>query len=134
VIAGHAFGARAPVAVFTDTLYASAELAAGATLALPPDHEERAVYLVEGSVSVEGVALEPGQMAVLAPGGDVAIRAGAASIAMLVGGARMDGHRYIWWNFVASSRERIEQAKADWRDDRFAAVPGETERIPLPGD
>ena len=134
VIAGHAFGARSPVAVFTDTLYAAAELAAGATLALPPDHEERAVYLVEGSASVEDSALEPGQMAVLAPGGEVAIRAGAASIVMLVGGAKMDGHRFIWWNFVASTRERIERAKADWRDDRFAAVPGETERIPLPED
>jgi redox-sensitive bicupin YhaK (pirin superfamily) len=132
VIAGRALGARSPVAVFTDTLYAAAELAPGASLVLPPDHEERAVYLVEGSVTVGGEALEPGQMAVLAADGDAGIRADASSIAMLVGGARMDGRRFIWWNFVSSTKERIEQAKADWRDERFAPVPGETERIPLP--
>jgi redox-sensitive bicupin YhaK (pirin superfamily) len=71
-------------------------------------------------------------MAVLAPGGAAAIRASASSTVMLVGGAKMDGPRFIWWNFVASSRERIEQAKADWREDRFPPVPGEIERIPLP--
>jgi redox-sensitive bicupin YhaK (pirin superfamily) len=132
VIAGHALGARSPVAVFTDTLYGAAELAAGARLVLPPEHEERAVYLVEGGVEVGGVALRPGQMAVLDAAGDAEIRASAASAVMLVGGARMDGHRFIWWNFVASSKERIEQAKDDWRENRFAPVPGETERIPLP--
>lgn len=134
VIAGHAFGARAPVAVFSDTLYAAGQLAAGARLALPADHEERAVYLVEGSVRVAGTPLEPGQMAVLAGGGEAAIQADAGSIVMLVGGAKMDGPRFIWWNFVSSSRERIERAKADWRAERFAPVPGETERIPLPAD
>jgi redox-sensitive bicupin YhaK (pirin superfamily) len=71
-------------------------------------------------------------MAVLAPGGHVEVRAGASSTVMLVGGAKMDGPRFIWWNFVSSSRERIERAKAEWREDRFPPVPGETERIPLP--
>jgi redox-sensitive bicupin YhaK (pirin superfamily) len=132
VIAGTALGARSPVDVFSPTLYAAAELAPGARFALPPEHEERAVYLVDGAASVAGVALEPGAMAVLAPGADAEVRADAASIVMLVGGAKMDGGRFIWWNFVSSSRERIEQAKADWREDRFPPVPGETERIPLP--
>jgi redox-sensitive bicupin YhaK (pirin superfamily) len=132
VIAGTALGARSPVEVFSATLYATADLATGASLVVPPEHEERAVYLVDGSATVAGVTLEPGQMAVLAPGGDAEIRAGATSTVMLVGGAKMDGARFIWWNFVSSSRERIEQAKADWREDRFPPVPGETERIPLP--
>jgi hypothetical protein len=132
VIAGTALGARSPVDVFSPTLYAAAELAPGARFALPPEHEERAVYLVDGAASVAGVALEPGAMAVLAPGSDAEVRADAASIVMLLGGAKMDGARFIWWNFVSSSRERIEQAKADWREDRFPPVPGETERIPLP--
>jgi len=132
VIAGTALGARSPVDVFSPTLYAAAEFAPGARLALLPEHEERAVYLVDGAASVAGVALEPGAMAVLAPGSDAEVRADAASIVMLLGGAKMDGARFIWWNFVSSSRERIEQAKADWREDRFPPVPGETERIPLP--
>jgi len=132
VVAGTAFGARSPVDVFSPTLYAAADLAPGASLVVQPEHEERAVYLAEGSASVADTALEPGQMAVLPPGGDVEIRAAAVSRIMLVGGAKMDGPRFIWWNFVASSRERIERAKADWREDRFPPVPGETERIPLP--
>ena len=132
VIAGTALGARSPVEVFSGTLYAAAGLAPGARLVLPPEHEERAVYLVDGSASVSGVALQSGQMAVLASGGDVEIHAAAASTVMLAGGAKMDGARFIWWNFVASSRERIERAKADWREERFPPVPGETERIPLP--
>jgi hypothetical protein len=132
VIAGTALGARSPVEVFSPTLYAAAELAPGARLALPPEHEERAVYLVEGAARVAGTALEPGAMAVLAAGADVEIRADTTSVVMLVGGEKMHGARFIWWNFVSSSRERIEQAKADWREDRFPPVPGETERIPLP--
>jgi redox-sensitive bicupin YhaK (pirin superfamily) len=132
VIAGHAFGERSPVAVRSATLYAAAELAPGARIELPPEHEERAVYVVEGSVRVDGERVEPGQMAVLASGGTAAVDADTPAIAMLVGGAKMDGPRFIWWNFVSSSRSRIEQAKADWREERFAAVPGETERIPLP--
>ncbi len=132
VVAGTAFGVRAPVEVFSPTLYAAAVLAPGARLVLPPEHEERAVYLVEGAASVAGAALEPGAMAVLGSGGDAEIRASAAAIVMLVGGARPDGPRFIWWNFVSSARERIEQAKADWREDRFPRVPGETERTPLP--
>ena len=132
VIAGHAFGVRSPVAVFTDTLYATAELEPGASLALPPEHEERGVYVVEGNVTIGDTGVEPGQLAVLASGNEVEIRAPFSATLMLLGGAKMDGPRFIWWNFVSSSKERIERAKDDWRGDRFGQIPGETERIPLP--
>jgi redox-sensitive bicupin YhaK (pirin superfamily) len=132
VIAGHAFGAQSPVEVFTDTLYAAAELVPGASLRLPAEHEERGVYVVEGMAEIGGTALEEGELAVLQEGAGAEIRAPAAATLMLLGGAKMDGPRFIWWNFVSSSKERIERAKADWRDDRFPPIPGETERIPLP--
>jgi hypothetical protein len=132
VIAGHAFGARSPVGVFTDTLYAAAELAPAATLRLPAEHEERAVYVVEGRAEIGGTMLGEGELAVLGEGGEIEIRAPAPATLILLGGAKMDGPRFIWWNFVSSSKERIEQAKARWREDRFARIPGETERIPLP--
>jgi hypothetical protein len=132
VIAGRAFGARSPVEVFTDTLYAAAELEPGARLALPPEHEERGVYVVEGNATIGETAVEAGQLAVLGEGVEVEVRAPFSATLMLLGGARMDGPRFIWWNFVSSSKARIERAKDDWREDRFGQVPGETERIPLP--
>ena len=132
VVAGHAFDARSPVAVFTDTLYAAVELAPGATLQLPPEHEERGAYVVEGVVTIGGTDVEAGQLAVLAEGDEAEIRARASATLMLLGGAKMDGPRFIWWNFVSSSKERIERAKDDWRAERFPPIPGETERIPLP--
>jgi redox-sensitive bicupin YhaK (pirin superfamily) len=132
VIAGRAFGARAPVEVLSDTLYAAAELVPGASLALPAEHEERGVYVVAGSAMIGGTTVREGELAVLQEGGEVEIRAPAAAALMLLGGAKMDGPRFIWWNFVASSKERIERAKAEWREDRFPRIPGETERIPLP--
>src|SRR5262245_56963993 len=132
VIAGHAFGVRSPVTVFTDTLYATAELEPGASLALPSEHEERGVYVVEGNVTIGDAGVEAGQLPVLAAGGDVEIRAPFSATVMLLGGAKMDGPRFIWWNFVSSSRDRIECAKDDWRGGRFGAVPGDAERIPLP--
>jgi hypothetical protein len=132
VIAGRAFGARSPVEVFTDTLYAAAELEPGASLALPPEHEERGVYVVEGNVTIGETAVETGQLAVLAEGVEAEVRAPFSATLMLLGGAKMDGPRFIWWNFVSSSKARIERAKGDWREDRFGQVPGETERIPLP--
>ena len=131
VIAGHAFGARSPVAVFTDTLYAAAELAPGASLRLPAEHEERGVYVVEGRAEIGATTVGEGELAVL-QGGEVEIRAPVSATLMLLGGAKMDGPRFIWWNFVSSSKERIERAKADWNDDRFPRIAGETERIPLP--
>jgi redox-sensitive bicupin YhaK (pirin superfamily) len=132
VIAGRAFGARSPVEVFSDTLYAAAALAAGAKLAVPADHDERGIYVVDGRVTIGETAVVEGELAVLAPGagGDVVAREPANL--MLLGGSKMDGTRFIWWNFVSSSKERIERAKDDWRNERFAPIAGETERIPLP--
>jgi redox-sensitive bicupin YhaK (pirin superfamily) len=99
---------------------------------LGTEHEERGVYAVEGDIEVDGTALAPTQLAVLAPGSTVTIRAAGRARVMLLGGARMDGDRHIWWNFVASSRELIEEAKVRWRERRYPPVPGETEFIPLP--
>jgi redox-sensitive bicupin YhaK (pirin superfamily) len=132
VIAGRAFGVRSPVAVFSDTLYAAAELDPGASVVLAPEHEERGVYVVEGDVTIGDAAVGTGQLAVLAEGVEVEVRAPFSATLMLLGGAKMDGSRFIWWNFVASSKDRIERAKADWREDRFGQIPGETGRIPLP--
>jgi hypothetical protein len=132
LIVGAAFGLKAPVAVFSDMFYADAMLAAGARLVLPAEYEERAIYVADGAIGIAGQSFGEGQLLVFRPGDAIDLRAEAASRVMLLGGAPMDGPRHIWWNFVSSSRERIEQAKADWKAGRFAAVPEETEFIPLP--
>lgn len=132
VIAGHAWGMRSPVQTYSDTLYVAAEMQAGGKIGLPAEHEQRGVYAVEGEVQVAGQPLAPQHMAVLPEGRTVVIEAATAARLMLLGGAKMDGDRHIWWNFVASSRELIEDAKARWRAQRFAPVPGDTEFIPLP--
>ena len=132
VIAGTAFGQRAPTPTFSPIFYVAVDMAAGASFDLPPEHEERGVYAVEGDVRVDGEALPPRHMAVLAPSTTVRISAVSASRCMLLGGAKMDGDRLIWWNFVASSRELIDAASERWRTQEFPPVPGETEFIPLP--
>jgi redox-sensitive bicupin YhaK (pirin superfamily) len=132
VIAGTAWGQRSPVATLSETLYVDAELSAGARLELPDEHHDRALYVVEGKVALDGTEHAGGRLIVLDAGGSAEIRALADSRVMLVGGAPLDGTRYIWWNFVASSRERIERGKDDWAAQRFPRVPGETEFIPLP--
>jgi redox-sensitive bicupin YhaK (pirin superfamily) len=132
IVAGNAFGARAPVVTCSETLYVDVDMPSGATLTIPPEHAERAVYAASGAVLIAGTALEPGVMAVLDPGIDVPMQAVRAARVMLLGGAPLESPRYIWWNFVSSSRERIEQAKRDWAAQRFAPVPGETEFTPLP--
>lgn len=134
VIAGTAFGKRAPTPVFSETLYVAAELSAGGTIALPPEHEERGVYVVSGDIAIDDAGLAPFQAAVLPPGGTVEIKAVSAARLMLFGGERMDGDRHIWWNLVSSSRELMEAAKQRWREQRFPPVPDETEFIPLPED
>ncbi len=134
VIAGEAWGHRAPARVYSPTLYVDAAMEQGATVDLPDDHEQRAAYVATGQLMVEGTRQVPGQMIVFEPGRNVRIEATAASRVMLLGGAPLDGQRRIWWNFVSSSRERIERAKADWRDERFAPVPGDDERTPMPED
>jgi redox-sensitive bicupin YhaK (pirin superfamily) len=131
VIAGHGFGLTSPVATLWPTFYVHARLPAGATLRVPVEHSERAVYLVEGAVDVGGTNLAEGQMAVLEPV-EVTLRAIAASRVMLLGGEQFPTPRRLFWNFVASSQERIESAKERWRKQQFPAVPNETEFIPLP--
>ncbi len=133
VIAGALYGARAPVRVLSDLFYADARLDAGALLPLDAEHEERALYLVEGEIDIAGDRFAPGRLLVFRPGDRNTIRALQPSRFMLLGGAALDGPRHMWWNFVSSRKERIEQAKDDWKAGRFGAVPGdEREFIPLP--
>jgi redox-sensitive bicupin YhaK (pirin superfamily) len=133
LIAGEGWGLGAPVAVSSALFYADAVLTPGATLPLPDEHEERAAYVLDGEVEISGDRFEPGRMLVFRARDRLALRAGPRGARLLLlGGAPMDGPRYLFWNFVSSSRERIEQAKADWAHGRFGAVPGESEFIPLP--
>jgi redox-sensitive bicupin YhaK (pirin superfamily) len=131
LIAGDGWGLRSPVETFWPLFYADASLAAGAVLPLPDGHEERGVYVVQGSVD----GYEAGRMLLFRAGDRMAVTAGPEGARLLLlGGAVMDGPRHIFWNFVSSSQERIEQAKADWKAKRFRTVAGdETEFIPLPG-
>ncbi|HTV84155.1 MAG TPA: pirin family protein [Dyella sp.] len=134
LIAGTAYGQVSPVKVFAPMFFIEARMQAGAQLALPQEHAERGVHVVEGEVSWGGVTLAPGEMAVQAADTAPPVQAKTVSRLMLFGGAPLDGDRHLWWNFVSSSRERIEQAKADWTAGRFGKVPGdEVEFIPLPG-
>lgn len=139
LILGHAWGARVPVATPSEVFYADAILAPGAAIPLPDDHEDRGIYILSGEVTVAGQTFPAGQMLVFRPGDRVSARAGAAGARiMLLGGATMDGPRHIWWNFVASSKERIEAAKeawraGDWAHGRFRLPPGDdAEFIPAP--
>ena len=137
VIAGSAFGKTAPVEMFSDWFYVDVSLEPGITVPLDADHEERAIYIVEGAIEIGGERFSAGtdggpQLLIFRPGDVIGVTALAPSRVMFLGGAHMDGHRHIWWNFVSSSQERIEQAKADWKAGRFKPVPGETEFIPLP--
>jgi hypothetical protein len=132
VIAGTAFGAVSPVATFSGTLYVAAEFAPGGAFALEPEHEERGVYLVDGDLEIDGAQLEVGQMAVLALDETVTLASTHGARVMLLGGEKLDGERFIEWNFVASSREKIEAAKLAWTNQEMGQVPGETEWIPLP--
>jgi redox-sensitive bicupin YhaK (pirin superfamily) len=132
LIAGELHGRRSPVPTFSDTLYADVELAAGAVLPLDASHEERAVYLASGEVEIAGRTHAPGRLLVLRPGDLLSATALQPARLLLLGGEPMDGPRFIWWNFVSSQEDRIEQAKADWEAGRFAPVPGDDESIPLP--
>jgi redox-sensitive bicupin YhaK (pirin superfamily) len=134
LIAGRAFGRPAPFETVVDLHYLEARIDADGTLTLPADLGERCAYVVAGGVTIHGRAVAPAEMAVLTDGTDIALQAGPdGAHVMLAGGAPLDAPRTIWWNFVSSSTERIEQAKADWRAGRFARVPGDEEEfIPLP--
>lgn len=133
LIAGSLYGASAPVKTFSEMFYADATLAPNASLRVPPEHEERAVYVVEGAIRIGHNIFDSGRLVVLKPGTSILLTCSAPTRVMLLGGEPMDGPRYIWWNFVSSSKDRIEQAKEDWQSGRFTPVPGEAEPIPLPG-
>jgi redox-sensitive bicupin YhaK (pirin superfamily) len=134
LVMGSGWGARSPVEFPHAGLFAEAVLAPGAVLPLDPDYDERAVYVASGEVDIAGDTFGDGRLLVFKPGDRISIMAVSQSRLMLVGGDPMDGPRHIWWNFVSSSKERMAQAKEDWRAGRFALVPGdEREFIPLPG-
>jgi redox-sensitive bicupin YhaK (pirin superfamily) len=133
LIAGAAFGLRSPLATPSETLYADVQLAAGAALEIDAGYDERAVYTVGGAREVAGGRLAPRALLVLRSGEKIVVRARNEARFMICGGAPMEGPRYIWWNFVSSRVERIEQAREDWAQGRFDTVPGDTEEfIPLP--
>lgn len=132
IIAGEALGRRSPLTSAHPMLAVDLLLAERSKLEIPTEYGERALYVALGEVECLGVRYGMGQLLVLPPGEPVAIRAVTTARTMLFGGEPMDGPRHIWWNFVSSSKDRIEQAKRDWKEGRFPSVPGETEFIPLP--
>jgi redox-sensitive bicupin YhaK (pirin superfamily) len=133
VIAGAMHGQRSPVATLWETIFAEVRLRAGGILPLDADYEERALYVLSGEIEICGVRHPSQRLLVLKPGDRVEVKAVTDAHFVLVGGAAMDGPRYIWWNFVSSRQERIEAAKADWKAGRFDLVPGDAaEFIPLP--
>lgn len=139
LILGQAWGARAPATTFTDMFYADVTLEPGAHCPLPDGHEDRGLYVISGEVGIAGDSFGPGRMMIFRPGDAITVTAGAPGARMMIlGGATLEGPRHIWWNFVSSSRERIAQAKADWRAGRwgeglFELPPGDdTEFVPYP--
>ncbi|MBZ9662101.1 pirin family protein [Mesorhizobium sp. ESP-6-4] len=133
VVIGAFSGLRSPVATASDTLYADLRLAAGASVKIPADAEERAIYTLEGDVSIAGDVFPAERLLVFKPGEEIVVSSERGAHFMLFGGASLGSKRYIWWNFVSSSKERIEQAKQEWKTGRFDIVPGDEEEfIPLP--
>lgn len=130
LILGDAYGERAPATTFSETFYADVTLQAGSRLPMPDDHEDRGIYILEGSISIAGQEYEAPQIMVFRPGDKITVGAGARGARLMVlGGATLAGPRYISWNFVASSRERIEEAKAEWRAQNWGKG-----RFDLPAD
>lgn len=134
VIAGRGFGMESPVRVFADTFNVAVDLSAEAELPIEAEAAERALYVLEGQGQLDGADLPEKHLVVLDPGTRHLLRAKTPLKAMLFGGEPLDGPRHMWWNFVSSSKERIEQAKQDWDSGAFGLIPGDdAERIPLPG-
>ncbi|MEO3431919.1 pirin family protein [Inquilinus sp. CAU 1745] len=139
LILGTAYGEVAPAKMFSETFYADVTLEPGRRLPMPDDHEDRGIYIVEGSISIAGQTFEASRMMVFRPGDRITVAAGdRGARLMILGGATLSGPRYIWWNFVASSRERIEAAKAEWRAEDWGQgrfdlpIDDRAEHIPLP--
>ncbi|HEY3730772.1 MAG TPA: pirin family protein [Steroidobacteraceae bacterium] len=134
ILAGSLYGAHSPVATQSELFYADVVLRPGAQLPVTTEHEQRALYVLDGRIEVDQQPFASGQFLVLRQRQPVTVRAPSAAHVLLLGGARLDGPRHVWWNLVSSSRERIEQAKLDWRDGRLGQVPGDEEFMPLPTD
>ena len=133
IVAGSLFGVTSPVKTHSDLFYADIQMAAGSSVPLTAEHEERGIYVAEGEIEIADQVFEAGRLLVFRPGDAITVRARTNARIMLLGGEPMDGPRYIWWNFVASSKDKIEAAKDDWKQARFGIVPGdEKEFIPLP--
>lgn len=135
VVIGDFSGLRSPVRADTETLYADLRLAPGASVKIPADAEERAIYTLDGDVSISGDRFPAERLLVFRPGDELVVSSERGAHFMLFGGASLGSPRHIWWNFVSSSKERIEQAKQEWKTGRFDIVPGDEEEfIPLPGN
>ena len=133
VVLGSLYGARSPARTTSETIFADVTLKAGATLPIEPGYEERALYLTDGGIEIAGDNFAPGRLLVLRAGDAIDVKATQDTHLVIAGGEPMDGPRHIWWNFVSSRKERIEQAKAEWKAGYFGKVPGdEIEFIPLP--
>lgn len=132
LIAGSAFGKTSPVLTQSETLYAELTLAANSVIVIPPIAEERGVYVYSGELEIAGIKYKAGTLAALKPDIAVSIKALTNSGCMLLGGDTLDAPRHLYWNFVSSDLDRIEQAKQDWREQRFTMVDGDPEFIPLP--
>jgi redox-sensitive bicupin YhaK (pirin superfamily) len=134
IIAGEAFGLKSPVKVFSPIFYADARFEAGGALHYAAEHEERAFLVIDGELQTGDVETHgPGAMLMLEPNEEVTLYAEAPARVMLLGGAPLDGQRHIWWNFVSSSKDRIERAKQEWKAGAFGTIPGDDkEFIPLP--
>jgi redox-sensitive bicupin YhaK (pirin superfamily) len=132
LVLGEARGLRSPVVAESDPFYVELRLDAGARWEAPREVEERAVYVVSGRVRVGDAVLPAGTLGVVRRGSPACLEAVEKSLAMVLGGAALDGPRFMWWNFVSTSKERIEQAKADWKAQRFLGVPGDSDFVPLP--
>src|SRR3974390_250297 len=132
VIAGNAFGIASPVAMGSPWFSTEVTADAGVSVPLDPDHEERAIYLVDGEVEIANESYEGPKLLIFRPGDRITVKTRTPTRMMFLGGDALEGPRHIWWNFVSSSKERIEQAKQDWKTGRFAPVPQEHEFIPLP--
>src|ERR1700739_1340963 len=133
VIAGSSFGQKSPVGMVSEWFYAEVMLDAGVSAPLDADHEERAIYVTEGEIDGAGDTFEAPRLLIFRPGDRITVTAARPSRLMFLGGAALEGPRYLWWNFVSSRKERIEQAKEEWKTGKFALIPGdEKEFIPLP--
>ncbi len=132
IVAGSAWGKRSPVSVQSELFYVDAHLPAGAELPLPDEYPQRAAYLIEGEAEAGDEALRQRELALFTPGTDRRIRAKSDAHVVLLGGVPLDAPRYLWWNFVASSEAKLEQARQAWREQRWPMVAGDDEFIPLP--